>query len=86
MKSSPAVFTKLDDGTGVLLNLDTLCYYSLNRTGATLWQQIESSEAFTLDDLLRSTCDRFDVDEAAARKEIDAFVERLRQFHMICPV
>jgi Coenzyme PQQ synthesis protein D (PqqD) len=85
-KSSPSVFTKLDDGTGVVLNLDTLCYYSLNQTGVTLWQHIESSEVFTPEDLLRATCERFEVDEDTARVEIGAFVERLQQFKMIRPV
>jgi hypothetical protein len=84
-KSLRAVFTKLDDGTGVLLNLDTLRYYSLNRTGAALWQQIESSETFNSDDLLRATCQRFEIDERTARREIDAFVEQLQHFKMVGP-
>jgi len=78
------VFTPLDDGNGVLLNLDTLLYYNLNRTGAAIWQEIEAGgSARTLDDLIRSTCERFDVDHESARSHIGAFVERLEQFKMI---
>jgi hypothetical protein len=44
-KLQPTVFTPLDDGTGVLLNLQTLLYYSLNKTGAAVWQQIEEKRA-----------------------------------------
>ncbi|HXG94413.1 MAG TPA: PqqD family protein [Blastocatellia bacterium] len=82
-KSSPTVFTPLEDGTAVLLNLNTLFYYSLNRTGAVLWQQIENGKAVTMDNLIRAVCERFDVDEASARRSIGEFLERLQQFKMI---
>jgi hypothetical protein len=82
-KLSQTVFTPLADGTGVLLNLETLFYYNLNRTGAILWQQIEAGNLLTLDDLLRSTCERFEVDETSARQFISAFVNQLEQLKMI---
>ena len=82
-KSSQTVFTPLADGTGVLLNLETLFYYNLNRTGSVLWQQIEAGKDLTLDDLLRSTCEQFDVDEERARQFIIAFVKQLEQLNMI---
>lgn len=77
------VFTPLDDGTGVLLNLETLFYYNLNRTGVALWQEIDRSQAPTLDVLVAATCKRFDVPEDGARREIVAFVERLEEFKMV---
>jgi hypothetical protein len=82
-KSSQTVFTPLADGTGVLLNLETLFYYNLNHTGSLLWQQIEAGNALTLDDLLGPTCERFDVDEASARQLINAFIQQLEQFKLI---
>jgi hypothetical protein len=82
-KLSSTVFTPLNDGTGVLLNLDTLFYYSLNRTGAAVWQQIESGESKTLDDLVDATCRRFEVNEDAARRDVGAFIDRLEQYKMI---
>ena len=82
-KSSQTVFTPLADGTGVLLNLETLFYYNLNRTGSALWRQIEAGSDLTLDDLLRSTCEQFDVDEASASQFISAFVKQLEQLKMI---
>ena len=82
-KSSQTVFTPLADGTGVLLNLETLFYYNLNRTGSLLWQQIEAGNDLTLDDLLSSTCERFDVDEASARQFISAFIKQLEQLKMV---
>ena len=82
-KLSQTVFTPLPDGTGVLLNLDTLLYYSLNRTGSILWQQIEARNTLTLDDLLRWVCERFDADEVSARPLVSEFVEKLAEFKMI---
>jgi Coenzyme PQQ synthesis protein D (PqqD) len=82
-KASPTVFTPLPDGTGVLLNLDTRFYYSLNRTGAVLWQRIEEGGIVTLDDLLRDTGERFEVSEDAARPFVIKFIEQLESFQMI---
>jgi len=82
-KDSPTVFTPLDDGTGVLLNLNTLFYYSLNRTGAALWQQIEERKSTTLEELLRNTRERFEVSEDAVRPLVIKFIEQLESFKMV---
>jgi Coenzyme PQQ synthesis protein D (PqqD) len=83
-KSSLTVFTPLDDGTGVLLNLETRFYFSLNRTAVVVWREIENANsATTLDDLVRATCERFDIDHDAARREVSDFVERLEQLRMV---
>jgi len=82
-KSPQTVFTPLEDGSGVLLNLQTLFYYNLNRTGAALWQEIERTNQPTLNSLIEAICQRFDVSEDGARNEILAFIERLKEFKMI---
>ena len=66
-----------------MLNLDTLFYYRLNRTGAALWQQIEENKTVLLDDLVRGTCERFDVDEEGARLSVSSFIERLEEYKMV---
>jgi hypothetical protein len=71
-KIAQTVFTPLADGTGVLLNLDTLVYCKLNRTAAALWQEIDSSAAYTLDDLVHY-----------AHQFLREFVARLAEFKMI---
>lgn len=82
-RSTQTVFTPLDDGTGVLLNLETLFYYGLNRTAVALWQEIERSQPATLDALVQTTCGRFDVEKDAARRAIVAFVYRLQELKMV---
>jgi len=76
-KSSPTVFTNLEDGTAVLLNLSTFVYYSLNRTGSAIWQEIEKKESVDRGDLLKVIQERFEIDEPAASQDLDAFVGRL---------
>jgi Coenzyme PQQ synthesis protein D (PqqD) len=67
----------------VLLNLNTLFYYGLNRTGAAVWQQIENSEGVSLDDLTRAVVERFDVDDQPARQAINTFLDQLEQYKLV---
>jgi len=80
---SPTVFTPLEDGTGVLLNLETRCYYNLNKTGAAVWRDLEARGSILLDDIVAAICKRFDVVEDAARIDLRAFLEHLARFNMI---
>lgn len=83
-KSAQTVFTALEDGTGVLLNLETLFYYNLNKTGVAIWQEIERNEnPPTVDLLAKTICKRFDIDEEGARQGIVAFVNRLAELKII---
>ena len=82
-KSSLTVFTPLDDGTGVLLNVDTLLYYSLNRTAVTLWKEIEARSPLVPNDLIPTLCERFEVDQEAARREITSFIEKLQELKIL---
>lgn len=82
-KLSPTVFTPLDDGTGVLLNLDTLVYYSLNRAASLLWQELGDKKTFDMDGLIIAIRTRFDVDQEPARREVEGFLRRLEQLGVI---
>jgi shikimate kinase len=82
-KSSASVFTALPDGTGVLLNLETLVYFSLNRTGAIIWQDIDQAKTSELEHLVRSTCERFDVDQSSAGEGIEGFINQLARFGLV---
>jgi hypothetical protein len=82
-KVSSTVFTPLGDGTGVLLHLETLWYYSLNRTASAVWQLIEEKKVLALDDLIDATCERFEVDHEEARQTIRSFIEKLVEYKMV---
>jgi hypothetical protein len=63
------LFTPLADGTGVVLDLETKFYFTLNRTGVFVWQRLEAEpdNAETLADALSH---RFDVDAATAQEDV----------------
>lgn len=82
-KSAETVFTPLENGTGVLLNLETLFYYSLNTTGVALWQEIERAPNPSLDILTEMICKRFEIDDESARRETIAFINRLAELKLI---
>jgi hypothetical protein len=82
-KSRSTVFTPLDDGTAVLLSLDTLLYYSLNQTAAAVWRQLEGNNWVTLDELVAATCDSFEVDEETASQYLGPFLNRLRDLSLV---
>lgn len=82
-KLSKIVFTPLEDGTGVLLNLQTLLYYNLNKTGAAVWQEINTKPAPTLDEIAAAISERFDVEPDAALIDARAFIEHLARFKMV---
>lgn len=42
VRSNPqCLLTELEDGTGVLLHIDTKYYFTLNDTGVFLWKQLQ---------------------------------------------
>ena len=82
-KIAQTVFTPLADGTAVLLNLNTLAYYRLNRTAAVLWQEIDSGTADTFDELIQQTCEIYEVDSGRADAPLHEFVTRLAEFKIV---
>jgi hypothetical protein len=69
------LLTELQDGTGVLLHLDTKFYFALNRTGMVTWRVIEKGA--TLEDVSASLVERFEIDEPRARRDVEALLHEL---------
>lgn len=82
-KVSSSVFTALSDGTAVLLNLETLLYFSLNRTGAALWLEIDRTGPVAFEHLVQWICESFDVDQGSAEVGIGRFVEQLNRLGLV---
>lgn len=70
------LLTELDDGSGVVLHLDTKVYYTLNETGVFVWKDIESSPSSS-EALLARVAENFDVEPAHAKSDIDALLGTL---------
>jgi len=68
----------LDDGSGVLLDIEGEQLLTLNGTGMHLVRSIESG-ARGVDELVTALTSGFDVDSARARADTQAFLARLAQ-------
>ena len=71
--------TRLADHSGVMLDVDSLRVFSLNDTGMCLVEALREG----LDDrreLVKRLMSEFDVDEATAGGDVDAFVEELAHY------
>ena len=55
--------------------LDLNMMITLNETGRFLWERLE--EGTTVDNLVSALLDEYEVEEAVARKNVEAFVEKL---------
>ena len=65
----------------VALDLRTSRYLTVNDSGIGLWQLLERGATAT--ELVKALCAEYDVDEAAARTDIDAFLADLKERDLI---
>jgi hypothetical protein len=70
------LFTEIDDGTGVLLHLDTKFYFTLNATGVVVWKALVESAA-DLDAIAARLAAEFRVEPDAARRDVAAVIDSL---------
>ena len=71
--------TKLVDGTGVILDVDSLKVFTLNETGMFLVEAMGQGAA-DRDRLVSRLVAEFEVDDETAAADVDAFVEELSGF------
>ena len=65
----------------VVLDTRTSQYLSVNESGAVLWACL--SEGASAEELVAELCGRYEVDEATAKADVEAFVDALRANDMI---
>jgi hypothetical protein len=70
--NSEVLLTEVGDGTGVLLDLGTKFYFTLNVTGVVLWQALieGGAEGMTGAALANRMSDRFAVDTVTAERDL----------------
>jgi hypothetical protein len=76
LSSDELTQTKLADSTGVILDVDTLQVFALNETGMFLVEAMRQG-ATTRDQLVARLVEEFEVDDAVAGRDLDAFVAEL---------
>jgi hypothetical protein len=75
--AKPAVATRDVGGDLVLLDMDDGQYYSLNSTGAVVWQSAALADGATVDAMVDAICDAYQVNESAARADIEEVLGQL---------
>jgi hypothetical protein len=58
--SRDVILTEMKDGTGVLLDLESKFYFTLNVTGVAVWKLLAAGEAETADELAARIARDFD--------------------------
>ncbi len=63
-------------------NIDFSKLIALNESSLLLWKRMEQGP-FETDDLLKTILDEYEIDEATARQDIEAFLNELRAENII---
>lgn len=71
------LFTQIDDGSGVLLHLDTKFYYTLNRTGVVVWKALSDAETPSIEAIGERVAREFRVTAEAAARDVSALIDEL---------
>jgi uncharacterized membrane-anchored protein YhcB (DUF1043 family) len=77
------VSTELDDGEGVLVDLNSKRYYQLNETAMFVWKRLEKGQSLPeiIDDLTNS----YDVSPEHAATSVETLLENLRSRKLLNP-
>jgi len=71
------LFTEIDDGSGVLLHLDTKFYYTLNPTAVVVWKALRDGDGPDAGALAARLVADFQVELDVARRDVAAVLEDL---------
>lgn len=63
-------------------DLDLNMMIKLNETGRFLWEQLQSET--TVDEVVQAVLRKYDIEEAAARNYVEAFVKDLEKHGFLC--
>ncbi|MCP4659436.1 MAG: PqqD family protein [bacterium] len=75
------VDTEIDETTTALLHLESKVYFSLNATGARIWQDLK--QGLTLRDVSRRLQDAYDVDPELAERGVLELVRELAENQLV---
>lgn len=84
--SERALLTELGDGTGVLLDLDSKFYFTLNETALFVWKQLADGEALAREQLAAALTSAFEVEPDAASTDLDSVLELLTRERLVSRV
>jgi Coenzyme PQQ synthesis protein D (PqqD) len=80
-RSPRATFRRLDDGSAVVLHLDTAQYHGVNEVGAVIWELTEPAPSFEA--LVAAVGERVEDPPADLEADVEEFVYALKERGLI---
>jgi hypothetical protein len=74
-RNERATFRKLEDGSGVILHLDSTQYHGVNQVGATIWELTEVPRSFA--ELVEGLRRQLENPPAALEDDVEEFLRAL---------
>ena len=71
------------DEEAVILNTETGCYYTLNRTATQIWECVNT--CVPVNDIVALVLQEYEVEEDKVRKDIKEQIENWLEESLICP-
>jgi Tfp pilus assembly protein PilN len=78
------ILTELEDGTGVLLSLQSMTYFTLNSTGVVVWKELGASSRSTAE-IAASIAATFDVTREQANEDVRTLIEEMLKERLVAP-
>ncbi len=75
------VFTDFEGGEGVLVDLNTKRYYTLNETAALIWRALEQGQ--DAEEIVRQLTERYDVTAEHAAASLEQTLSTLRSRQLL---
>ena len=79
--SEGKVVSQIIDGEAIIINMETGCYYSLDKVGAEIWRCIE--EALTVPEIAKAVEMRYDCRGANLAEEVGRLLGELRNEELV---
>jgi hypothetical protein len=80
------LFTELDDGTGVLLHLDTKFYFTLNPTAVFVWKALSRAEVASIAAIAEAMAREFRVEPAKAERDVAELLAEMLADGLLLPL
>lgn len=86
LSHSPSIVTRKTGDEYILVPVanniaDMNSVYTLNETGAFIWEQIDGKRS--VEDLIALLTDEYETDKKSASKDVFEFIEKMREFLII---
>jgi hypothetical protein len=81
--NEPTVVHEVIDGEGIIINLETGVYYSLNKSAAAVWERLAGGAGTA--ELVASLTEHYDASPEAIADDVDSLLDQLQQEQLIVP-